>query len=314
VKRRDTSGEPSEAGQGLRAQLSRAVGGSLGAIRSVLSPTPKSVSVSKQRLSDVLWNDRTLLASHETARAKTTKRDEPDALESIPDFEIIEESPDELTPVDQDLTELVAEELRKAREPRKRVDTRPSEVVRARLEDVKARVATKMTSMPKGVAPVASESPEWLRRTDEGQAPGHGHGHDDDEASFADDDMFAELEPPAPEVAAPMPITTRPPPPITAKVARPKASAPAPRVAAVSALPPPPPIGAKPPPLRAAPPPAADDEEDGDEEPICTRSMARLLAGQGHRARALKIYEVLLAADNSDEALRAEADALRRVG
>jgi hypothetical protein len=238
---------------------------------------------------------------------------------------------DELTPFDQDLTELVAEELRKAREPRKRVDTRPSEGVRARLEDVKARAATKMTSMPKGVAPVApvvSEAPAWLRRTDEGAGHGSGHGaghgngkstgygQADDEASFADDDMFAELEP-APEVAAPMPITTRPPPPITAKVPRPKASAPAPRVAAISALPPPPPIGAKPPPLRAAPPPAVDhndEEEDGDEEPICTRSMARLLAGQGHRARALKIYEVLLAADGSDEALRAEADALRRAG
>jgi len=57
-----------------------------------------------------------------------------------------------------------------------------------------------------------------------------------------------------------------------------------------------------------------DNEEDGDEEPIRTRSMARLLAGQGHRARALKIYEALLAADSSDESLRAEAEALRRAG
>jgi Tfp pilus assembly protein FimV len=40
--------------------------------------------------------------------------------------------------------------------------------------------------------------------------------------------------------------------------------------------------------------------------------MARLLAGQGHRDRALRIYDTLLATDGGDESLRAEADALRR--
>jgi hypothetical protein len=42
--------------------------------------------------------------------------------------------------------------------------------------------------------------------------------------------------------------------------------------------------------------------------------MARLLAGQGHRTRALRIYDALLAAGNGDESLRAEAEALRQVG
>lgn len=48
------------------------------------------------------------------------------------------------------------------------------------------------------------------------------------------------------------------------------------------------------------------------EEPIRTRSMARLLAAQGHRERALAIYEELLAQNSEDAALRRETDALRR--
>jgi hypothetical protein len=46
-------------------------------------------------------------------------------------------------------------------------------------------------------------------------------------------------------------------------------------------------------------------------EPIRTRTMARLLASQGHRGRALSIYDDLLAANGSDATLRAEAEALR---
>lgn len=46
-------------------------------------------------------------------------------------------------------------------------------------------------------------------------------------------------------------------------------------------------------------------------EPIRTRTMARLLASQGHRSRALSIYDELLAADASDATLREEAEALR---
>lgn len=46
-------------------------------------------------------------------------------------------------------------------------------------------------------------------------------------------------------------------------------------------------------------------------EPIRTRTMARLLASQGHPERALSIYDFLLASPGADPALRAEADALR---
>jgi hypothetical protein len=45
-------------------------------------------------------------------------------------------------------------------------------------------------------------------------------------------------------------------------------------------------------------------------EPIRTRTMARLLAAQGHPARALAIYDALMAED-SDPSLRAEAERLR---
>ncbi|HKP58452.1 MAG TPA: hypothetical protein VJV78_17120, partial [Polyangiales bacterium] len=68
---------------------------------------------------------------------------------------------------------------------------------------------------------------------------------------------------------------------------------------------------AAPSPVVAAAPAEDDDEDSGWQEPICTRSMARLLAGQGHRDRALAIYDVLLRQDAADASLRAEADALR---
>lgn len=45
-------------------------------------------------------------------------------------------------------------------------------------------------------------------------------------------------------------------------------------------------------------------------EPIRTRTMARLLAAQGHPERALAIYEALMA-DDPDPSLRAEAERLR---
>jgi hypothetical protein len=46
-------------------------------------------------------------------------------------------------------------------------------------------------------------------------------------------------------------------------------------------------------------------------EPIRTRTMAKLLLSQGHPARALSIYEFLIAGGASDPVLLAEADALR---
>jgi hypothetical protein len=47
------------------------------------------------------------------------------------------------------------------------------------------------------------------------------------------------------------------------------------------------------------------------QEPIRTRTMARLLAAQGHPQRALSIYDYLLARPEADESLRREAEALR---
>lgn len=47
-------------------------------------------------------------------------------------------------------------------------------------------------------------------------------------------------------------------------------------------------------------------------EPIRTLSMARLLAAQDHRERALAIYEELLAQDSENADLRREAEAVRR--
>jgi hypothetical protein len=48
------------------------------------------------------------------------------------------------------------------------------------------------------------------------------------------------------------------------------------------------------------------------EEPIRTRTMARLLSAQGHRERALAIYEELLAQNSADATLQGEAEAVRR--
>jgi hypothetical protein len=58
---------------------------------------------------------------------------------------------------------------------------------------------------------------------------------------------------------------------------------------------------------------AASDERPQrvQHEPIRTRTMARLLATQGYRQRALAIYDELLAQVGADDSLRAEAEALR---
>lgn len=61
----------------------------------------------------------------------------------------------------------------------------------------------------------------------------------------------------------------------------------------------------------ALPLPAAANTPLSCEEPIRTRTMARLLAAQGHPARALAIYEYLLVQGNGDASLRAEAEQLR---
>ena len=49
-----------------------------------------------------------------------------------------------------------------------------------------------------------------------------------------------------------------------------------------------------------------------DNAPVRTRTMAKLLALQGHLDRSLDIYDELIAADPSDAELKAEADRLRK--
>lgn len=65
------------------------------------------------------------------------------------------------------------------------------------------------------------------------------------------------------------------------------------------------------PPPPSAPAPSEPGPSDLEQEPIRTRTMARLLAAQGYRARALTIYEALLREDQTDADLRAEAERLR---
>jgi hypothetical protein len=73
-------------------------------------------------------------------------------------------------------------------------------------------------------------------------------------------------------------------------------------------------IAAEPPESPASPPSPRSEPTTRTfiEEPIRTRSMARLLAAQGHRERALVIYEELLGRNSEDRALADEAAAVRR--
>lgn len=57
--------------------------------------------------------------------------------------------------------------------------------------------------------------------------------------------------------------------------------------------------------------PSPVSHEPAPNEPIRTRSMARLLAAQGHLERALEVYEALLREQPHDISLRHEAAALR---
>jgi hypothetical protein len=64
-------------------------------------------------------------------------------------------------------------------------------------------------------------------------------------------------------------------------------------------------------PTRPSAPASAADDAPPAREPIRTRTMARLLASQGHVRRALTIYEELLERDPEDLTLLAEIDAVR---
>lgn len=105
----------------------------------------------------------------------------------------------------------------------------------------------------------------------------------------------------------------RPPPP---------SATPPRRASTPPAAPSSPPVAAAPTPSPApAPTPTAEpaseaatqspmSAEPASTEPIRTRTMARLLAEQGHPARARAIYDELLASDPKDDELRAERDTL----
>jgi hypothetical protein len=131
------------------------------------------------------------------------------------------------------------------------------------------------------------------------------------------------LRPAAPAILAPKPAasTVAAPAPATPALAAPQPAAPTvatPRSPAPASLPsptsapsiPPTPLAA---PMQRAPeaPQAPTDVASAADEPIRTRSMARLLASQGHPARALAIYDWLLASNGTDDSLRVEAEALR---
>jgi hypothetical protein len=71
-------------------------------------------------------------------------------------------------------------------------------------------------------------------------------------------------------------------------------------------------------PVEAAPSPASTPRarrrlSGTCDEPIRTRSMARLLASQGQHDRALAIYEALVAVNGGDAALQAELEAVRQL-
>lgn len=64
-------------------------------------------------------------------------------------------------------------------------------------------------------------------------------------------------------------------------------------------------------PVPKTPSPRAAESEDSAGDPIRTRGMAKLLALQGYKDRALSIYDELLATEPDNAELRAEADRLR---
>lgn len=64
-------------------------------------------------------------------------------------------------------------------------------------------------------------------------------------------------------------------------------------------------------PSVSVPSPKAPTTEEPPADPIRTRGMAKLLAMQGYRDRALSIYDELIAVEPDNAELRAEADRLR---
>jgi hypothetical protein len=67
-------------------------------------------------------------------------------------------------------------------------------------------------------------------------------------------------------------------------------------------------LARQPAPVLAPAPTLEDAAASPQQEPIRTRTMARLLAAQGYRARALAIYQALIAENPADTELHAEAE------
>jgi hypothetical protein len=111
------------------------------------------------------------------------------------------------------------------------------------------------------------------------------------------------LEPEVSSVCTPGPVAAAPVVPVAVA---PSVSAVAPAAAVVVSKP----VVIAAPALKAPSPRAADSEDSGG-DPIRTRGMAKLLALQGYKDRALSIYDELLAAEPDNAELRAEADRLR---
>jgi hypothetical protein len=95
-----------------------------------------------------------------------------------------------------------------------------------------------------------------------------------------------------------------PRPPVAPVAVKPAAPAPAA----------PEPPAAEPPAAAATPASAPASPLPPDDEPIRTRTLARLLAQQGHRQRAAAMYEALLEKQPDDDELRAELAGLRAAG
>ena len=249
MKSRDPSSDRNGGGNGrrsLRAHLRRVAKESLEVIEDELRErvrgfiaNSRSVEISKQRLSAVLWSDRAL-AAHTSPRANPP----PAPLPHVPEVvQRVEPAP-------------VAESAQ--------APAGVFGVSRFELEVEEAHFDEIAEVVPEVEEVIAPELEELPPEAAEALAA---------EIAELDEAYVEEVVEIAAEVVAP--------------------ELPAPAVASPA-------------------PPPEDDEEEQWVEPIRTRSMARLLAGQGHRDRALAIYDALLALDASDASLRDEADALRQ--
>jgi hypothetical protein len=256
----------------LREQLSRARGAlanSLG-ISATARASKRAAAESKQRLSDVLWNDRTLAAS----QALTTHASSPAPATA----QTRSASP---PPIASSTRPAAVDPL-----PRPRVATpTPTPTATSKPPPIPAGAfAPPRARIPSPPPPIAASNAEPVPVT---------LLNDLDFLIEADERSTSPVIPPRAQPPAPPPARKAPPaPPKPSPTLQPSAANGSSKAAADS---------------------ASDDEDEASayQEPICTRSMARLLAGQGHRDRALAIYDVLLKQNATDAALRAEADALR---